>query len=77
MRQWLVGLDDGAGAMLQYFDVLAAEFDCDLSQIAEVKVQSVDEKVGVLDNVDPSFWGTVKVAKAAHKLLFAKGIARL
>jgi len=75
----LEGLDDGAGALLQYYDILEAEFDADLSMIAAAKVPQPDggEKRGVLSVVDPSFWETVKVQKTGHKMLFARGIAKL
>lgn len=76
LRTWLEGLDDGAGAMLQYYDVLASEFDADLAQIAAAKVEG-GETSGILGVVDPSFWQTVHVAKAGHKMLFARGIAKL
>mmetsp|Transcript_156746 Transcript_156746/g.300635 ORF Transcript_156746/g.300635 Transcript_156746/m.300635 type:complete len:1829 (-) Transcript_156746:72-5558(-) len=79
LRAWLEGLDDGAGALLQYYDILEAEFDADLSMIAAAKVPQPDggEKRGVLSVVDPSFWETVKVQKTGHKMLFARGIAKL
>jgi len=75
LRAWLESLDDGAGAMLQYFDVLASEFDADLAQIAAAKVEG-GERRGILGAVDPSFWETVRVAKTGHKMLFARGIAK-
>lgn len=62
--------------MLTYFDVLAAEFDADLAQIAAAKVEG-GERRGILGAVDPSFWETVKVQKTGHKMLFARGIAKL
>ncbi len=76
MEQWLLSLDEGSGAMLQYKDVLQEEFDGDLEMIKAVKVEG-GEMGGALDMVDPSFWETVKVAKTGHKMLFARGIARL
>jgi len=76
LHAWLEGLDDGAGAMLQYFDVLSAEFDADLAQISAAKVEG-GEKQGILGVVDPSFWETVRVEKTGHKMLFARGIAKL
>lgn len=75
LRKWLEALDDGAGAMLSYFDVLAAEFDADLNQIAAAKVDGGGG--GILGAVDPSFWDTVSVKKTGHKMLFARGIAKL
>eukprot|EP00812_Abedinium_dasypus_P014480 NODE_8008_length_406_cov_189.888889.p4 GENE.NODE_8008_length_406_cov_189.888889~~NODE_8008_length_406_cov_189.888889.p4 ORF type:complete len:87 (+),score=39.04 NODE_8008_length_406_cov_189.888889:3-263(+) len=76
LRNWLSSLDDGAGAMLQYFDVLAAEFDADLAQIAAARVEG-GERRGILGVVDPSFFDTVRVEKTGHKMLFARGIAKL
>lgn len=76
LRAWLEGLDDGAGAMVQYFDVLAGEFDADLAQIAAAKVEG-GERQGILGVVDPAFWDTVRVEKTGHKMLFARGIAKL
>jgi hypothetical protein len=76
LRAWLSSLDDGAGAMLSYFDVLAVEFDADLQQIAAAKVEG-GTTLSLLGVVDPSFWETVKVQKAGHKMLFARGIAML
>lgn len=73
---WLEGLDDGVGAMLQYYDALCAEFDGDLSMIAAAKVEGGERK-GILGAVDASFWETVRVEKIGHKMLFAKGIAKL
>jgi len=73
LRAWLNGLDDGQGAMLSYFDVLATEFDADLAQIAAAKVEG-GRGMGA---VDPSFWDTVKVQKTGHKFIFARGIQRL
>lgn len=76
LMRWLESLDDGAGAMLQYFEVLETEFDGDLQQIAAAKVDAA-ENAGVLGAVDPAFWDTVRVSKVGHKMLFARGIAKL
>jgi hypothetical protein len=76
LKEWLHSLDEGAGAMLTYFDVLKTEFDADLGQIAAAKVDA-SGKGGILGAVDPSFWDTVKVQKTGHKMLFARGIAKL
>jgi len=76
LHDWLLNLDDGAGAMLQYFDVLVAEFDSDITQIKAVKIGG-DEANGILGVVDPSFWNVGRVAKLGHKMLFARGIQKL
>ena len=73
---WLMSLDDGAGAMMMYFGNLAYAFDCDLANVAKVKIDG-GESYGILGVVDPSFWETVGVIRVGHKMLFARGIARL
>lgn len=73
LKRWLMSLDDGVGAFMQYYEVLETEFDADLVQIASAKVEGGTG----LKAVDPSFWDTVKVQKVGHKMVFAKGIARL
>jgi len=81
LRKWLMGLDDGVGAMLQYYDVLASEFEADLTQIAAVKNLPKDDDDGPLrsltESVDPIFWETVQVKKLGHRMLFARGISHL
>eukprot|EP00930_Biecheleria_cincta_P057525 TRINITY_DN4344_c1_g1_i2.p1 TRINITY_DN4344_c1_g1~~TRINITY_DN4344_c1_g1_i2.p1 ORF type:complete len:2150 (+),score=554.56 TRINITY_DN4344_c1_g1_i2:469-6450(+) len=76
LKSWLRSLDQGAGTMLQYYDVLAAEFDSDLQQIAAAKIDG-DPSVGIMGTVDPTFWEVVKVTKVGHRMLFAHGIAKL
>lgn len=61
---------------MQYYEVLESEFDADLAQIAAAKVD-MGERQGILGAVDPAFWDTVKVEKTGHKMLFARGIAKL
>lgn len=70
-------LDNGQGQLLQYYDVLAREFDADLTMIAAVKVEGGERRGGLIGCVDPSFWETVKVSKMGHRMLFAKGISQL
>lgn len=76
LNNWLKGLDDGAGAMLPYADVLATEFDADLAKIAAERIKG-GERRGILSAVNPRFWEVVHVKKTVHKMLFARGIARL
>lgn len=76
LRQWLLDLDPKSGKMTMYFDVLVAEFDADLVQIAAAKNSSGSVK-GVLGVVDTMFWETVGVKTMGHRMLFAKGIAKL
>jgi hypothetical protein len=77
LMDWLLGLDDGAGALKPYFDVLRTEFDADLTQIAAVKGDNADGTKGLLGAVDPIFWEAVKVPKMGHRMLLARGISKL
>merc|ERR1712039_744786 len=70
LKEWLGSLDDGAGCMLQYYDILVTEFDADLAQIAAVKCDNSSGQ-GLLSLVDPIFWEIVKVHKMGHRMLFA------
>eukprot|EP00927_Polykrikos_kofoidii_P057640 TRINITY_DN5179_c0_g1_i2.p1 TRINITY_DN5179_c0_g1~~TRINITY_DN5179_c0_g1_i2.p1 ORF type:complete len:1063 (+),score=265.08 TRINITY_DN5179_c0_g1_i2:46-3234(+) len=73
---WLNGLDNGRGALLQYFDVLRNEFDADFSQIGAARLPSPTSS-GILQALDPSFFEVVGVASTGHRLLLAKGILAL
>jgi len=75
-REWLINLDDGVGAMLQYEEVLIAEFDADLTQLAAVK-RDADAAEGLLGFVDPIFWEIVCMRKLGHRMLIARGIMKL
>merc|ERR1740121_1905840 len=75
-RRWLLGLDKGEGALLQYFDKLQAEFDGDLVQVAAVR-RDVTDGQSAIDAVDPIFWEVIGVKKMGHKLLFARAIANI
>jgi len=77
LKAWLCSLDGGAGLMLQYYEILAAEFDADLAQIVAVRHDSRKGQQGLLGMVDPVFWDIVKVRKMGHRMLFARGISRL
>ena len=76
LRDWLLGLDAGHGALLQYTDALVREFDGDPSQIRAVWRRS-DLGESKLDSVDPSFWVAVGVRSLGHKLTLARGITLL
>jgi len=77
LKDWLLGLDDGSGVLMQYFDVLRDEFDADLTQIAAVKGDDGNGTKGLMGAVDPIFWETVKVPKLGHRMLLARGISQL
>jgi len=76
LYNWLEGLDNKRGALLQYFDVMRREFDADFSQILAVKLETPTGP-GVLDAIDPMFWEVVQAKSMGHKLLLAKGIYAL
>lgn len=78
-RDWLMNLDGGAGAMMQYFDRLATEFDADLTQIKACRVPQDGEgkEDARLDTIDPILWEIVGIKKLGHRMLFARGIAAL
>jgi len=73
---WLKNLDSGKGALLQYADVLKAEFDSDFQQIGAVRL---GEPVmpGIVGTIDPFFWEVCKIKPMGHRLLFARAINAL
>ena len=75
-RDWLLSLDNGHGALVQYLLALMTEFDGDLTQISSVWAEP-REGQSLASCVDPEFWQVLGVRKAGHKLLFANGIAEL
>lgn len=75
LREWLQSLDDGKGIMLQYFDALVAHFDADFIMIAAAL--TVPERAGRVESIDHAFWDDIAVVKAGHRMLFARGIAKL
>merc|ERR1712050_139554 len=69
LKEWLHGLDDGGGMLLQYYDILSTEFEADLAQIAAVKnapPSGNEPPRSLLDMVDPIFWEIVQVRKMGH-----------
>eukprot|EP00928_Gymnodinium_smaydae_P045146 TRINITY_DN30136_c0_g1_i1.p1 TRINITY_DN30136_c0_g1~~TRINITY_DN30136_c0_g1_i1.p1 ORF type:complete len:957 (-),score=244.87 TRINITY_DN30136_c0_g1_i1:294-2864(-) len=74
--EWLRSLDNGRGALLEYYDVLRREFDSDFSQIMAAKLPTPFSP-GTLGSIDPSFFEVLGVKIAGHKLLLAKGIMAL
>ena len=79
LEDWLVSLDKGYGALLQYKDALAWEFDADLSQISLVCATPYGGSGGasVVNSVEPSFWTVIGVHAYGHRVLFASGLAAL
>lgn len=76
-KDWLSSLDNGAGAMLQYFDRLAAEFDADLTQIKACRISdgTDDHEEVHLGSIDKVLWEAAGIKKLGHRMLFARGIA--
>jgi len=74
LYHWLLNLDNGLGGLLEYFELLVNEFDADLKQLAALKT---GKKGGILESVEPAFWDLVRVSKAGHRVLFARGISKL
>jgi hypothetical protein len=76
MRDWLRSLDDGRGAMMEYFESIEREFDADLDQILALKLEQ-PVNAGQLGTVDPILWEACGVNRVGHRLLFARGINSL
>ena len=72
-NEWLRRLDQ-RGSMLQYFEMIREEFDCDFAQISACKTRAGD---GLLADISPVFFETLGVVKAGHKFVFAKAICQL
>lgn len=73
---WLIALDAGRGAMLQYLDALICEFDGDFLQLCAAW-RGMGLGKSVLDSVDSAFWDAVGIHRIGHRLLFARGIEDL
>merc|ERR1711924_575942 len=76
LHNWLASLDAGGGRLLRYFDVLCAEFEGDLRQIAAVRLAR-PVSPGMLGFIDPSFWQVCGVELTGHRILLAKAIRAL
>ncbi|CAE8707401.1 unnamed protein product, partial [Polarella glacialis] len=73
LHEWLEGLDAGKGGLLQYFDVIRAEFDSDLRQLRAVRLIE-PRSAGVVGSIDQSFWQVCGVKTMGHRMLLARGI---
>jgi len=76
LRDWLMRLDNGKGALLQYFEVLQHEFDADFGQLAAARLEEPSGP-SVTDTIDPNFWDTCGIKQTGHRMLIARGINAL
>jgi len=74
---WVKQLDGGQGALLEYIDVLKAEFDADFRQICAVRLGGAGFGEDPVESIDPCFWEVCGVENEEHQSLFAKGIVAL
>ncbi|CAK9055063.1 unnamed protein product [Durusdinium trenchii] len=75
-REWLLSLDNRRGNLLQYFDALKREFECDFRLLKSAII--TDEIEGsLLHAIEPSLWSICGVKSIGHKMLLAKGIHKL
>jgi len=73
---WLEGLDNGRGSLLQYFGAIKREFDADFNMITAAKLPTPFTP-GTLGSIDPSFFEALGCKPVGHRLLLAKGILAL
>lgn len=75
IETWLVGLDQGRGAMLRYLPALRREFG-ELPALAATVLPKPTSS-SVVGCIDPSLWEALGVDALGHRLLLAKGIVAL
>eukprot|EP00928_Gymnodinium_smaydae_P070812 TRINITY_DN5457_c0_g1_i1.p1 TRINITY_DN5457_c0_g1~~TRINITY_DN5457_c0_g1_i1.p1 ORF type:complete len:480 (-),score=61.15 TRINITY_DN5457_c0_g1_i1:172-1611(-) len=75
MKTWLLSLDRGHGALVQYLDRLQQEFT-DLQELVDTVLVEVDAP-SVVKCVDPIVFDALEVRSLGHKLLLARGIRDL
>merc|ERR1711924_479676 len=67
-KDWLMSLDGGKGALLQYMDSFSTEFDAELVQLcAAWRGQSCGQSL--VECIDPNLWSAVGIHKLGHRLL--------
>lgn len=74
MRRWLMGLDSGKGAFLEYLPEILEQYG-NLHKLSTVKVKSESNRP--LDQISQTFWEECGITKLGHKLVLAKGIIAL
>jgi len=74
MRQWLMGLDAGKGAVLEYLPEILEKYG-NVHKLSTVKV--ISESNRPLDQINKNFWEECGITKLGHKLVLAKGIIAL
>ena len=73
---WLLSLDNGSGALVQYLADIVNAYGGDLEKIAATRKQNLTTD-SILDRVDDSFWKAINVRTLGHKYLLARGIVNL
>jgi hypothetical protein len=74
--EWLNGLDNGGGALLQYYEVIKREFGSDFTELATMLIPGA-RGPSALSAIEPSFWQICGVRQTGHRLLLAKGLSAL
>jgi len=75
IREWLMQLDQGRGALECYLQPLCAEFQ-NLDAIKET-VLAKPLNGSIIGKIDPSLWKALGEPKLGHKMLLSKGIVAL
>ena len=73
---WLLSLDNGSGALVQYLADIVHEYGGDLNKVAATRKLNHTAH-SILDCVDDSFWEAINVRTLGHKCLLARGILKL
>lgn len=73
--EWLNGLDNGGGALLQYYEVIKREF-ADFTELATMRIPGACGP-SALSAIEPSFWQICGVRQTGHRLLLARGLTAL
>ena len=78
LRKWLLALDGGRGAMLQYLDAIQYEFDGDFHQLKCARLEESEVVTqGLLGRVDRRVFEALGIHKLGHKFLLVRGICAL
>ena len=78
LRKWILELDGGQGAMLQYLDAIQYEFDGDFHQLKCARLEESETTTqGLLGRVDRRVFEALGMHKLGHKFLLVRGICAL
>ena len=73
---WLLSLDNGSGALVEYLPDIVHEYGGDLNKVAATRKLNHTAR-SIIDCVDDSFWEAINVRTLGHKCLLARGILKL